>query len=335
VSEETPELPEPTVGDVAQGIVTEVGSRSVRVWFEGLSPLRCTLRGNLWAEDRNESRPVAVGDRVGVRIEGGGEGVIESVEERTNVLSRPHPKGGDGTRSRDRSRRPRPAQVIAANLDRLIVVAALVDPPFRPGLVDRFLVTADMQGIDPVVCINKVDLDPEGVAFAHELAEPYVKEGVPVHITSAETGLGIEDLGKEMATGISLLVGHSGVGKSSLLNAVSPGLGLRIGHVADYHGRGRHTTTRVSLLQLSSGGWVVDSPGIREFGLSTNIPAAELARLFPGFGRLPEGCRFNNCLHRNEPDCAVVSAVEDEQLSVERYESYLRILEELDESPEN
>ena len=318
-----------SVGSEQHGIVTEVGSRSVRVWVDDLGELRCTLRGNLWAAERDESRPVAVGDRVVVRVEGEGEGVVESVDERDNRLCRPQPAGRDGERSRGRGGRTSTVQVIAANLDRLIIVSALIDPPFREGLVDRFLVTADMEGIDPLVVINKVDLDPDGEELAWTFLAPYEDENVPLHVTSATTGLGIDDLREEMSQGISLLVGHSGVGKSSLLNAVSPGLRLAIGDVTDYHGRGRHTTTRVSLKPLKSGGWVVDSPGMREFGLDA-IPAGELARLFPGFGDLPHACKFNNCLHRNEPGCAVVDAVEADTFEPERYEGYLKLLEELE-----
>jgi ribosome biogenesis GTPase len=176
--------------------------------------------------------------------------------------------------------------------------------------------------------VNKVDLEPDGIELAAECLRPYAGERVPMHITSAETGTGIEGLREEMSRGISLLVGHSGVGKSSLLNAVSPGLRLGVGRVTDHHGRGRHTTTRVSLRALDAGGWVVDTPGIREFGMD-DIPKAELARLYPGFGRLPEECRFSNCMHTLEPDCAVIAAVDEGSLDPERYEGYLRILEQL------
>ncbi len=345
-------------GSRREGVVTEVGSRSVRVWVEdddaqpgsgdaatssGATDdrsasaagheLRCTLRGNLWNEERDESRPVAVGDRVDVLVEGPDDGVVEAVHERSNRLARPQPAGRDGSRAgargKGRGGRTNLRQVVAANLDRLVIVTALVDPPFRAGLVDRFLVKADMEGIDPVVVVNKVDLEPDGVELAAALLEPYAGEGVPLFVTSAETGLGIDALRAEMSEGISLLVGHSGVGKSSLLNAVSPGLRLGVGRVTDHHGRGRHTTTRVSLKRLAAGGWVVDTPGIREFGLD-DIPAAELARLYPGFGTLPDACRFNDCLHRDEPDCAVVAALESDELDPERYEGYRRILEEVE-----
>jgi ribosome biogenesis GTPase len=301
------------------GIVTSVSSRSCRVYVEGRGELRCTLRGVLWDEGATESRPVAVGDRVRLHLEGD-DGVIEEREERTNRLARPTPRGARQSR----------VQVIAANLDRLLLVAALADPPFRAGLVDRFLVAAAVQDIPPVIVLNKVDLEGAGEPPARRsVVQPYREFGYRVVETSCSTGEGLDALRDLMSEGLSLLVGHSGVGKSSLLNAVSPGLELHTREVAGYHGRGRHTTTRVTLLHLDGGGWVVDSPGIREFGVA-DIGPGELARLYPGFGELPERCRFANCLHREEPDCAVRAAVTGDQLPAVRHERYLRLLEDVE-----
>lgn len=317
-------------GDTAQrgtaaGLVTRVSSRSVQVWMTATeTTLRCTLRGNLWAAERDETRPVAVGDRVDVVVDGDA-GVVERVHERDNRLARPQAFGTFSGRTRHKQGRTAPVQVIAANLDRLIVVAALEEPPFRPGLVDRFCVAADMQGVDAVVVLNKVDLPCD-----RSVAAPYVDAGLRVFETSVLTHEGIDELGAEMSSGISLLVGHSGVGKSSLLNAVNPGLALSVGHVATHHGRGRHTTTSVSLLRLDNGGWVVDSPGMREFALE-DVPPAELARLYPGFEDLPRDCRFSNCRHNSEPGCAVHEAVDEGRFPAERYEIYLRILDEVSE----
>ncbi|HZL99119.1 MAG TPA: ribosome small subunit-dependent GTPase A, partial [Planctomycetota bacterium] len=218
------------------GLVTSVSSRSCRVHLPGRGELRCTLRGLLWDDASAKSHPVAAGDRVSVVVEGD-EGVIESVAPRSNYLARP--VGSSGRRSK--------SQVIAANIDRLLVVAALDDPPFRPGLVDRFLVAAAMQEIHPVLVLNKVDLEREG-GPRRDVAAPYREFGVEVLETSTATGEGLPALARLLGAGVCLLVGHSGVGKSSLLNAVSPGLELSTGAVADYHGRGRHTTTNVTLV---------------------------------------------------------------------------------------
>ncbi len=231
--------------------------------------------------------------------------------------------GRGGARVRGQAR----VQVLAANIDRLIVVAAAADPPFRPGLVDRFLVAARDEGIDALVCVNKIDLEAE-IPELRRVAKPYHDAGVAVLETSIVTGENIDALRDVMSQGVNLLVGHSGVGKSSLLNAVSPELALEVGRVTDYHGRGRHTTTRVTLLPLDSGGWVIDSPGIREFVLD-NLTATEVARLFPGFNDLPLTCRFNDCLHQEEPGCAIVAAVESDDFDSERYIDYLRVLEDL------
>jgi len=299
------------------GLVTSVSSRSCQVHLPGRGEIRCTLRGLLWDDESAAAHPVAAGDRVTVALEGG-EGVIESVAPRGNYLARP--VGSSGRRSK--------AQVIAANIDRLVVVASLDDPPFRPGLVDRFLVAAAMQEIHPVLVLNKVDLErPAGPS--RDVARPYRSFGIEVLATSTASGEGLAELARLLGAGISLLVGHSGVGKSSLLNAVSPGLDLSTGAVAGYHGRGRHTTTRTTLLPLAGGGWVVDSPGIREFAVGGVAPA-DLARLYPGFGPLPERCRFSDCLHRKEPGCAVRAAVAAGELPAERHERYLRLLEEVE-----
>jgi len=305
------------------GLVTAVGARSCRVHLPGRGEVRCTLRGLLFDDESEAAHPVAAGDHVSVVLEGD-EGVIESVAPRSNYLARP--VGSSGRRSK--------TQVIAANIDRLVVVAALDDPPFRPGLVDRFLVAAAMQGIHPVLVLNKVDLErPPGETAAggprRDVVGPYREFGIEVLETSGRTGEGIAALGAVLHSGISLLVGHSGVGKSSLLNAVSPGLELSIGAVTAYHGRGRHTTTKVTLLPLAGGGWVVDSPGIREFAVG-GVGPAELARLYPGFGALPERCRFSDCLHRKEPGCAVRAAVAAGELPAERHERYLRLLEDVE-----
>ena len=303
-------------------LVISVSSRSCRVHVPGRGDLRGTLRGTLWerAEERGETRPVAVGDRVRVAIEGD-EAVIEEVLPRHSRLARQEAGGGK------RGKVSRLVQVIAANIDRLLVIAALDDPPFRPGLVDRFLVAAAASDLHAVLVLNKVDLAEARPGLDRAVVRPYREAGLQVIETSAVSGEGIEELRDLMRDGISLLVGHSGVGKSSLLNAVAPGLGQAIGRVTDYHGRGRHTTTIVSLLPLPAGGWVVDSPGIREFGVEGVAPA-DLARLYPGFGAHPDACRFSDCLHRDEPGCAVRAAVARGEIAPERHESYLRLLDD-------
>ncbi|HZJ72685.1 MAG TPA: ribosome small subunit-dependent GTPase A, partial [Planctomycetota bacterium] len=303
------------------GLVTAVGARSCRVHLPGRGEVRCTLRGLLFDDESEAAHPVAAGDHVSVVLEGD-EGVIESVAPRSNYLARP--VGSSGRRSK--------TQVIAANIDRLVVVAALDDPPFRPGLVDRFLVAAAMQDIHPVLVLNKVDLErPPGDASAggprRDVVGPYREFGIEVLETSGRTGEGIAALGAVLHSGISLLVGHSGVGKSSLLNAVSPGLELSIGAVTAYHGRGRHTTTNRELVPLPGGALLLDTPGMRELALWAD--ESVLDSTFAEIIDLAGACRFADCTHLHEPGCAVQAAIADGSLEAERFDSYLKLQREL------
>jgi len=352
-----------------EALVIAVGSRSCEVFVEGRGELRCTLRGSLFKtgdpgsgptgrrkadgrlvggrretgrardarhgggeragkRDIAAERPVAVGDRVRVALQAASgspvEGVVEEVLPRRSVLVRASPDDKTGR-----------VHVLAANIDRLVIVAALANPPLREGLIDRFLVEAALQDLPPLVVLNKVDIsdavDDDGRPLTRAVVQPYRAAGLAVLQTSCVTGEGIPELRDHLTHGTSLVVGHSGVGKSSLINAVSPGgLQQRVGEVAEYHGRGRHTTTVARLLRLSgTDGWLVDSPGLREFGLDDVAPA-DLARLFPGFGERPDACRFSDCRHRAEPGCAVLAAVQRGELARERHETYLRVLEEVE-----
>lgn len=302
-----------TDAEPARGTVIRVHARRciVRV---GSEDVRCTLRGKFYGARRRATRPVAVGDRVELSRTGEGEGVIESIEPRTTKLSRP------GIEKEDRE------QVIAANVDLAVVVAALTKPEFRPGLVDRILIASRSGGLDALLCINKCD-DGDVSAF-EDRVEAYREIGLEVVFTSAVTGSGIDALRDAMAGRTSVLSGQSGVGKSSLINAVQPGLELRVGHVGEKTGKGRHTTTHVSLLPLDVGGFVVDTPGVREFGL-WEVDRAQLDGFFPEIAEHARSCRFMDCSHTHEPECAVKDAVESGVVREIRYESYARILETL------
>ncbi len=235
--------------------------------------------------------------------------MIMSVAPRSNVLARPDFHGRQ--------------QAIAANLDHVIVVVTPRDPPLRLGLVDRYLVASFRTGIDPVVCLNKADLDDVG---AWEALEPYRALGIPTIKTVALAGKddGIAPLTDLMASRRSVLVGHSGVGKSSLACALIPGLERRVGTVNQTIGRGRHTTTTASLLPLPQGGELVDTPGIRAFGIF-GVEPLELAGFYPEFISRVDECRFRGCSHIHEPGCAVRAAVEEGLIDPGRYERYLQI----------
>lgn len=261
---------------------------------------------------------VVVGDRVHCAIleesvgEDGQEGprlIIERVEARRNALVRPDFHGR--------------AQAIAANLDHVVIVVTPADPPLRLGLVDRYLAACHHFEIDPIICLNKSDLDEDGQARAELTA--YERLGVSVVATCATVpGEGLGQLQALLKGRRSLLVGHSGVGKSSLSMALIPGLERRVGEVNAQIGRGRHTTTTASLLALPGGGELVDTPGIRAFGLF-GVEPAQLPSLYPEYLELAEGCRFRECSHLHEPGCAVRAAVQEGDLDEGRYERYRQL----------
>ncbi|MDH4246504.1 MAG: ribosome small subunit-dependent GTPase A [Deltaproteobacteria bacterium] len=302
---------EDTDVSLREGLMAAVYADRCLVWSEGAEYV-CSLRGRL----KLQGTPV-VGDRVRFHPHTDGSGAVAELMARRTVLKR-------GTSERKRSARGTPPQVLAANVEQMVVVAAMAQPPFRQGLVDRFLVAARQAGLDALLCLNKVDLDPE--AQWKSVAEDYRTLGYPVLATSMQLEMGFEALRQALRGRISVLVGHSGVGKTSLLNAVE-GTTMNVGAVDERLDRGRHTTTTARLLPLADGGFVIDSPGIREFGLHGLAPG-DLAALYPDFQHLESPCGFRDCLHRTEPGCAVRTAAEQGKLLARRYEGYLKLLEE-------
>jgi len=256
-----------------------------------------------------------VGDQVIVSRNGAEQGIVETVLPRRSALARPDPFYGHLQ------------QVIVANADQLLIVAAWRDPSFWPELVDRYLIAAERNNLEPIVCVNKTDL-ADDIADCYAALKPYQDLKYQVIFSSALNGQGIDQLGKVLSERTTVLAGLSGVGKSTLLNAVQPGLQLRTGLVSEYSHSGRHTTTQVNLLKLERGGYVVDTPGIREFGLSGLI-STELIRYYPEIAALEGQCRFKDCSHTHEPGCAIKTAVQAGRLSRTRYENYAHILETL------
>jgi ribosome biogenesis GTPase len=218
---------------------------------------------------------------------------------------------------------PHLQQVTVANVDQLLIVASWREPAYWPELVDRYLIAAQRNNLTPILCVNKVDLAGDPGEPRRALA-PYDELGVRVLFTSAETGEGVEALRRLLRGRTTALAGLSGVGKSTLLSAAEPGLHLKIGVVSDRKHEGRHTTTQVSLHPLVAGGFVDDTPGIREFGLSGMQPA-DLLRYYPDLGFVGQGCRFEDCAHLEEAGCAVRAAAANGALSAMRYDSYLKI----------
>ncbi len=292
------------------GLVVEVGAGSCWVDLEG-ETLLCSLRGALRTQETGFTNVVAVGDRVIVNPNGPGRGVVEAALPRRSMLTRP-----DVFYTHLR-------QVVVANVDQVLIVSSWRAPHFWPELVDRYLIAADRSDLDAVLCINKVDLVDEQNELQETLA-PYQKLGLRVMLTSAETGAGIEHLRDLLQERTTVLAGLSGVGKSSLLTAIQPSLNLRVGEVSRgkiQTGQGRHTTTAISLLKLENDITVVDTPGIKEFGLA-GLRQSELADWFPEIAAQAGGCRFNDCAHVDEPGCAVRTAVGAGEVAESRYKSY-------------
>ena len=308
------------------GLITKAQSGFFTVQPDnGGEPVVCRIRGRL-KQERQRTDIAATGDRVTFSVNPDGSGLIEAVAERTSALSRTRAAGGD-TRNLDTDRE----QVLVANPDQVIFVFSVRNPGFSPRKLDRFLVVAEMNELPAIICANKVDLVDSGEA--REMFRPYEAIGYPVIHTSTLTGEGIDELRERLHGRISVLAGSSGVGKSSLLNAVQTGLGLRVKQVSDATGKGMHTTRHVELIPLDAGGYVADTPGIRSLALF-DLEPGELDAYYREIAPLVAQCQFSDCTHTHEPGCAVVAAMRDGRVSPERYESYLRLREELEELEE-
>ncbi len=286
-------------------------------------PMQARIRGKMRLDDSRSTNPVAVGDRVRLGREADSTATIEEVLPRHNALSR-----------RAAGRKAGIEQIIAANLDQAWVVQSVAMPRLNPGLVDRFLVTCARDEIPAGIALNKIDLleDEESGASLVEIewfVDLYTSLGYAVvPVSTVEEG-GVDPLSELLTKRTSLFTGASGVGKTSLLNAVAPGIDERVGEVSDRTLKGKHTTTFATMYPLPApGGFVIDTPGIREFGV-TSLEPHDLGHYFPEFEPLIPGCRFSACTHDHEPGCAVKEALADEVVALSRYQSYLSMLEGL------
>ena len=286
------------------GVVLSVHGLASRVFAENGKEYHCSVRGVLKSMSTELRHVVATGDRVKITPGGGNEAAIERVEPRTSVICRT-----------SKNRR----HILVSNVDRVLIVSSAAEPRLKPNLIDRLLVTAEKHGIEPLICINKVDLvDP---ADLQPLVGVYGQLGYPVVLVSATRGWGVVALREFLRGRQSVVTGQSGVGKSSLLNMIEPNLGLAVGEVSEENQKGKHTTTSASLIPLSFGGFVVDTPGVRQFQLWDVIPE-EVAGYYREIRPYINACKYPNCSHTHELQCAVKGAVADNQIDVRRYESY-------------
>jgi len=297
-----------------EGLVISITRGQCEVELEG-ETLVCHVPKALALTQQTD---LAVGDRVTVARRPGGALAVAAILPRTSRLSRPDPFLAHRER------------VIAANVDLAIVVVSLRKPPLSPGLIDRFLVALAHGGVAAAIAVNKIDLAEEPCGDDPELAllAPYRDLETPLVLCSCQTGEGIAELAALLAGKTAVLVGHSGVGKSSLLAALAPEIDVRVGEVSEHWGKGRHTTSRSRIYDLGDGTRLIDTPGIREFGL-WKLEPAELALYFDEFEEPAASCHFNDCTHSHEPACAVRDAAERDEIPPERYAAYLRILESL------
>jgi ribosome biogenesis GTPase len=278
------------------------------------------IKGKFKIDNITSTNPIAVGDNVKVEMENEGEGsvVINEICDRKNYITRqsPHNKNQH--------------HIIAANLDQSLLIATLKDPKTSQGFMDRFLITCEAYHVTAIIIFNKLDIyKKKELAKLEELKSIYEDIGYTVKSMSIAENTGVEEVKNLLRDKVTLLTGHSGVGKSSFINAVFPELILKTQDVSGWSGKGLHTTTFAEMFDLPAGGKIIDTPGLREFALM-DISKQELSQYYPEMKALINDCQFNNCMHLNEPDCAVKSGVNDGSISINRYVSYCNILDRIE-----
>ncbi len=278
--------------------------------------LECRIKGVFRTKDIKSTNPVAVGDHVSFEVESDGKGVIHTIAERKNYIIR---------KSINLSKQ---SHILASNIDQAFLIATLAQPRTSHGFIDRFLVTAEAYHIPATLFFNKADLFNDNVDLTKEIDNfmaIYKDIGYPCYKISATEKDSIDLLKKLSKDNITLIAGHSGVGKSTLVNAMDAHLNLRVGKISDTHFKGKHTTTFAEMHPLEYGGFIIDTPGIKELGL-VDMEKEEIADYFPEMRALKMNCKFNNCLHINEPHCAIIRAVNEGKIAPSRYNTYLGIM---------
>ncbi len=305
-----------------RGVVT----KSTGSWYtvreaDSQALFSCRIKGKMRMAGIKSTNPIAVGDWVLFEPEPTEEqqGVITTIEPRGNYIIR---------KSVNLSKR---VHIIAANMDQALLVTTIAQPATSTGFIDRFLATAEAYSIPVVIVFNKMDLlNEDSLPEYHYRKAVYERIGYQVVSTSAETGEGLERLQEVLQGKTTLLSGHSGVGKSTLINKIEPSLDLKTGAISHQHEKGQHTTTFAEMFPLSFGGDIIDTPGIKGFGL-VDMEKEEMGHFFPEIFEIAKQCKFHNCLHIEEPQCAVRAAVEASQIAPTRYESYINFIQGTDE----
>lgn len=278
--------------------------------------IECKVKGNFRLKGIRSTTPVVVGDRVTVVRNSEGTALITDIDDRRNYVIR---------RASNLSKQ---SHIIAANVDLCFLIVTINYPLTTTVFIDRFLVMAEAYSIPVNLVFNKVDLyGEEDIEYLDAVVNLYEHIGYPCFCISALTNKNLEALKEKIKGKVTLFSGHSGVGKSTLINKLIPGINLKTASISDYHNKGMHTTTFSEMIDVPEGGYIIDSPGIKGFG-TVNMEKEEISHYFPEIFKLSANCRFNNCLHMNEPGCAVAEAVKNHFISESRYKSYLNIMEE-------
>lgn len=282
--------------------------------------VECKVKGNFRLKGIRSTSPVAVGDYVDIIMNAEGTALISAIDDRKNYIIR------------KASNLSKQSQIIAANLDQALLIITIKQPETSTTFIDRFLAGAEAYRVPVVLVFNKTDLlNDDEHRYQLQMVELYETIGYLCIEISAETGMGIDQLQTLLKQKVTLVSGNSGVGKSSLINAIIPHADQRTAEISNAHGTGMHTTTFSEMIELAEGGYLIDTPGIKGFG-TFDIEREELTSYFKEIFEFSKDCKFNNCTHTHEPGCAVIQAVENQYISVSRYQSYLNMLEDKDDS---